>query len=87
MGDDRCPRNRPYDERTDAGQYFGMASYHEKNYSEETAKNIDEEVRKLLDEAHKQAIEILQENHRKVQLMTDMLMEFETLDRETSSTS
>lgn len=70
-----------YDERSESGQYLGMAGYHEKNYSDETAKAIDKEVRQLIDAAHKRAVEILNTNKDKVQLMTDMLMEFETLDR------
>lgn len=69
-----------YDERTESGQYLGMSGYHEKNYSDETAKAIDKEVRQLIDDAHKRAVDILTENKDKVQLMTDMLMEFETLD-------
>nr|NGX48259.1 ATP-dependent zinc metalloprotease FtsH [Chlamydiota bacterium] len=70
-----------YDERAEQGQYFGMA-HHEKTYSEETAKQIDDEVRKILDAAHKQATEIIEGNRDKVLLMTDLLMEFETLDRQ-----
>jgi len=70
-----------YDERSENGQYLGMAGYHEKNYSEATAKYIDDEVRKILDAAHAQAQDIIQANRDKVQLMTDMLIEFETLDR------
>jgi cell division protease FtsH len=69
-----------YDERSEAGQYLGTANYHEKNYSNETAMAIDKEVRHLIDDAHKRALQILNENKDKVQLMTDMLMEFETLD-------
>ncbi len=69
-----------YDERTESGQYLGMAGYHEKSYSDETAKAIDKEVRTLIDDAHKRAVTILNENKDKVQLMTEMLMEFETLD-------
>ncbi|MDE3048185.1 MAG: cell division protein FtsH, partial [Verrucomicrobiota bacterium] len=69
-----------YDERTESGQYLGMSGFHEKNYSDETAKAIDKEVRQLIDDAHKRALDILTENKGKVQLMTDMLMEFETLD-------
>jgi cell division protease FtsH len=69
-----------YDERTESGQYLGMAGYHEKNYSDETAQQIDLEVRKLIDDAHKKALTLLEENRDKVQLMADMLMEFETLD-------
>jgi len=69
-----------YDERTESGQYLGMSGYHEKNYSDETAQAIDKEVRQLIDDAHARAVEILMANKEKVQLMTDMLMEFETLD-------
>jgi cell division protease FtsH len=71
-----------YDERSENGQYLGLPGYHEKNYSEATAQEIDEEVRKLMIEAHKRAVEIIQENRDKLQLMTDMLIEFETLDRD-----
>jgi ATP-dependent Zn proteases len=69
-----------YDEQSESGQYLGMQNYKEKSYSDETARAIDKEVRSLIDEAHKQAIDILEKNRDKVQLMTDMLMEFETLD-------
>jgi len=69
-----------YDERTEAGQYLGMSGYHEKSYSQETAQKIDLEVKSLIDAAHKRALEILETNRDKVQLMADMLMEFETLD-------
>lgn len=71
-----------YDERSENGQYLGMPNYHDKSYSEETAKVIDEEVRKLMVEAHQRAFEIIQAQKDKVQLMTEMLMEFETLDKE-----
>lgn len=71
-----------YDERSEQGQYLGMPSMHEKNYSPETAKKIDEEVRRLTDEAHDNAKKIIEDNREKLLLMTDMLMEFETLDRQ-----
>lgn len=71
-----------YDERSEGGQYLGMSGYHEKKYSEDTAKAIDEEVKKILDSAHEQAMKIISENREAVELMTAMLMEFETLDSE-----
>ena len=71
-----------YDERGEGGQYLGMQNYREKNYSEATAETIDKEVRHLLEEAHAKAKEIIELHRDKVQLMTEMLMEFETLDRE-----
>ncbi len=71
-----------YDERTGEGQYLGMNSMAERSYSEETAKQIDAEVRKMMDLAHEQAIEIINKNRDKVELMTKMLIKFETLDKE-----
>ena len=69
-----------YEEQSEANQYL-MPMAPERHYSEETAKHIDEQVRKLMQEAHDKAVQILQENEKKLMLMTDMLMEFETLDR------
>jgi cell division protease FtsH len=69
-----------YDERTESGQYLGMAGFHEKSYSQETAQKIDVEVKSLIETAHKSALEILEKNRDKVLLMADMLMEFESLD-------
>lgn len=71
-----------YDERNDSGMYLGMNGYHEKKYSEVTAKSIDDEVRVILDEAHQLAKKIILDNRDQVELMTQMLMEFETLDAE-----
>lgn len=71
-----------YDERSDSGQYLGWNNYHEKKYSEETAKTIDDEVRSILDAAYLRAKEILQEYREHVELMAQMLIEFETLDAE-----
>lgn len=71
-----------YDERSDAGQYLGMGGHSERKYSEETAKSIDDEVKRILDEAHSEAKRIILEKRDQVELMTRMLMEFETLDAE-----
>ncbi len=71
-----------YDERSEGGQYLGMSNMNERSHSDETAKAIDAEIRRMLDLAHEQAIEVINKNRDKVELMTQMLMEFETLDRE-----
>ena len=71
-----------YDERSEGGMYLGGQQMNEKSYSDETAQKIDAEVRKMIDEAHEKAIEIINTNRDKVELMTQMLMEFETLDKE-----
>ncbi len=69
-----------YDERFDNGGGYAGLNYHEKSYSEETARAIDIEVRNLLEEAHKRAVDIIHLKRAEVELMTQMLIEFETLD-------
>jgi cell division protease FtsH len=71
-----------YDERSESGAYLGLPNVHAKSYSEETSKTIDTEVRQIIEAAHKRAREIIEANRDKVELMTQMLMEFETLDRD-----
>lgn len=71
-----------YDERNDSGMYLGMSGHHEKKYSEVTAKAIDEEVRTILDQAYQAAKTIILEFRDAIELMTQMLIEFETLDAE-----
>jgi cell division protease FtsH len=71
-----------YDERQESGQYLGGQGYHEKNYSEATAEEIDRQVKTILDSALTLARQIVLEYKDQVELMTQMLMEFESLDRE-----
>ncbi len=71
-----------YDERGDTGQYLGLPGYHEKNYSEETAKAIDDEVRAILDQAHSRAREIVEMHRNQMETMAESLMDLETLYRE-----
>jgi len=70
-----------FDERSDNGVYLGMPNVSSKTYSDETAKKIDIEVSRLVNEGLKRALEIVQAERAKVELMTEMLIEFETLDR------
>ncbi len=65
-----------------SSQYMGVGQQSEKLYSEETAQQIDTEVKGVIQDAYKVATEILEKYRSEVQLMTDMLMEFETLDAE-----
>lgn len=71
-----------YDERAEGGQYLGMSNIREKLYSEKTAQEIDIEVKSLLQEAYARAREIIEQFKDIVELMTAMLLEFETLDAE-----
>ncbi len=68
-----------YDERSDTSGLYGLP-YHDKSYSEKTARVIDEEVRKILDEAYTHATEIIREHRDQIELMAKMLIEYETID-------
>lgn len=70
-----------YDEHHNNGDYYGFGGK-EKLYSEKTAQEIDQQVKSLLDASYMKAKEIVQENKDIVELMKDMLLEFETLDAE-----
>jgi cell division protease FtsH len=52
------------------------------DYSEQVAFEIDQEVRHLIDEAHDVALDILTENHEKLDQLAAALLEKETLERE-----
>lgn len=67
-----------YGEKSDSG-YYGMGGHSEKHYSEETAKDIDVEVKSILQNAHKVAKDIIEKNRVQVELMTRMLLKYETL--------
>lgn len=61
-----------------SSQQYGATE--KKEYSEVTAREIDAEVREIIDQAHDRALNIVKDKAKEVQLITDMLMEFETLD-------
>lgn len=50
------------------------------NVSGETARMIDEEVRGIIDECYETAERLLRENRDKLDLMSDALMQYETID-------
>jgi cell division protease FtsH len=52
------------------------------DYSPETALEIDKEIRRLIDEAYEKAYSILTERREQLDLMTGVLMERETVDKE-----
>jgi cell division protease FtsH len=62
--------------------FLGRQLSEQRNYSEETAEQIDAEVSKLVDEAHQVATQILTDNVDKLELLTKTLLERETLDAE-----
>ncbi|MFO0693114.1 MAG: ATP-dependent zinc metalloprotease FtsH [Polyangiales bacterium] len=68
-----------YVEREDSG-FLGSSHY--KDYSEATAKEIDDEVRRIVQTEYERAKRILEEQREKLDIMTEALLDRETLDRE-----
>lgn len=60
--------------------FLGKGLSNKTNFSEETNQKIDQEIKSILDQAYKKAIEILTENRDKLELITDKLMEQETIE-------
>jgi len=60
--------------------FLGRSVTQHKNVSDETARKIDIEIRVLVDTAHERAMELVVANRDKLELMTDALMKYETID-------
>jgi cell division protease FtsH len=60
--------------------FLGREVSRNQDYSEATAQKIDQEVNRMLREAYAKAIEILQTHRDKLDLITRLLIERETLD-------
>ncbi len=58
------------------GRDLGM----HRDFSEDMAKKIDAEVRKIIDTAYKKAREIISKNTDKLELITDLLLDKESID-------
>lgn len=70
-----------YGESSDSG-YHGFGGHSEKLYSDQTAKAIDEEIKRILQEANERARSIIQQYKHQVELMTKMLLKYESLTQE-----
>ena len=62
--------------------FLGRDMGQQKNYSEETAREIDSEVRNILEKAEKRAYNLLLEHRDKLELLADTLLKKETLKSE-----
>jgi len=63
--------------------FLGGGITNKKDYSEETAKQIDDEITKFIDNAHHLAIKTLTENRKKLDQIAKELIEKETIERKT----
>ena len=69
-------------EERSEGVFLGRDYNKSKNFSDAVALEIDQEVRKIIDECYKKTTKILKENKKLVMLISDALMERETITKE-----
>ena len=67
-------------EEEDRGGFMGTSR--NANVSGEVSKKIDEEIRGIIDRNYERARQILTDNREKLEIMTDCLMKYETIDKE-----
>ena len=60
--------------------FLGRDLFEQKDYSEETSRNIDLEVKNLVESAHGRARKLLTENRDKLDLISQNLIEKEVID-------
>jgi cell division protease FtsH len=70
-----------YGDREDS-PFIGMAGSRQKDYSEDTSREIDNEVRRIIVEQYKKARAIIEANMEKLDAIANALLERETLDGE-----
>jgi cell division protease FtsH len=60
--------------------FLGRSVTQHKHVSDETARKIDIEIRNIVEIAHKTATDLVVANREKLEVMTDALMKYETID-------
>jgi cell division protease FtsH len=60
--------------------FLGEQLVQTREYSEQTAREIDMEVRRLVDEAYTAAVDLIEENRNSLEILADALEQREVLD-------
>ena len=60
--------------------FLGRDLARDKNYSEETAREIDQEVRDVINACIERTRQLLKENYEKLELLANTLLEYEVID-------
>ena len=60
--------------------FLGREMIRSKDYSEQTAEDIDAEVKRLIDEAYGVAKKLIDDNRDKLEMIANALLEYETLE-------
>jgi cell division protease FtsH len=61
--------------------FLGRSVTQHKHISDETSRQIDAEIRAIIEIAHKTASDLVNANRDKLEVMTDALMKYETIDQ------
>jgi cell division protease FtsH len=70
-------------ESNDEGSVFLGRDYNKiRNFSSQVAYEIDQEMRKIIDECYKNAVKIIKENRKLLDLIAEVLIERETITKE-----
>jgi cell division protease FtsH len=68
--------------KSDSLKYLGYAYTQERDYSEQTAREIDEEVKTIIDDSYDEVMQILKKNRKKLDKLAEILMEKEVVESE-----
>jgi cell division protease FtsH len=60
--------------------FLGRDMHRTRDYSEQTAQEIDREVRRIVDEAYTRAKKLIEDHRDKLEIVANALLEFETLE-------
>jgi cell division protease FtsH len=67
----------------DHGQPFlGREFSAEPDYSDEIAREIDDEIRRIVEAAHQRAKDLLTEHRRRLEIISEILVKRETIEKE-----
>ncbi len=69
-------------EHKEEGVFLGRDYNKSRNFSDKVALEIDQEVRKIINECYEKATKILKDNEKLVKLLSDTLIEKETITKE-----
>ena len=69
-------------EHKEEGVFLGRDYNKTRNFSDKVALEIDQEVRKIVNECYEKATKILKDNEKLVKLLSDTLIEKETITKE-----
>lgn len=68
--------------KSDSLKYLGYAYGEQRDYSEETAREIDEEVKRIIDNAYSEVMKILKKNRKTLDKLAKILIEKEVVEAE-----